>query len=95
MIDYLVDNTGDLQIANGDFVKGDSTLQNQKALLMAQPGEYKQYPTAGVGIMNYLKDVDNNDLLRQIRLQFAQDGMTVKTLSIVNGEIQVVAPYAG
>lgn len=94
MIDYLVDDTGDLQIANGDFVKGDSTLQNQNALMYAAPGEYKQFPTAGVGIYNYLKDSDFSNLLRQVRLQFTQDGMTVSSLNVVDGSIQVVAPYA-
>jgi hypothetical protein len=95
MIDYLVDPvTGDLQIsAEGDLVRGDSTQQNQRALLFAQPGEYKQFPLAGVGLMNYLKDTDNNALLRQIRLQFSQDGMNIKSLAIIDGAIQVVAPY--
>jgi hypothetical protein len=96
MIDYLVDPiTFDLQIANGDFVKGDSTQQNQNALLYAQPGEYKQFPTAGVGLFKYLKSNDNGAaLMRAIRQQFTQDGMQVSSLGIVNGDIQVVAPYA-
>jgi hypothetical protein len=93
MIDYLVDS--DLLIANGDLLKGDATLQNQKALLAASPGEYKQYPLAGVGIMNFLKSNDNGAaLMRQIRQQFTNDGMTVSSLSLANGVINVVAPYA-
>lgn len=97
MRDYLVDNTtGDLLIADGDLVKGDSTLQNQKALLMGAPNDYKQFPDACVGIMNFLKDTsDTSDLMRQIRLKFTADGMTVQTLAMVNGQIDINAPYAG
>ena len=95
MTDYLVDPaTYDLQIANGDFVKGDSTLQNQNALMYSAPGEYKQFPTSGIGAVKYLKDNDFANLLRQIRLQFAQDGMTVSSLNVVNGAIQTKAAYA-
>jgi len=96
MTDYLLDPvTNDLQIVNGDFVKGDCTIQNQKKLLFAAPGAYKQYPTVGVDIVNYLKDDNQADMMRSIRQQFTQDGMTVKNLAYVNGKLQIVAPYGG
>ncbi|WP_295669523.1 hypothetical protein [uncultured Mucilaginibacter sp.] len=97
MIDYLVDNTtSDLLIGDGDFVKGDSTLQNQKALLMGAANDYKQFPDACVGIMNFLNDTgDTSDLMRQIRIKYAGDGMNVQSLAMVNGKINVNAPYAG
>ena len=93
MTDYLLDTNSDLLITNGNPVKGDSTLQNQKLLLFAEPGEYKQYPTTGVGIMNYLKDDSPDALLRSIRLQFSQDGMTVNQLNYVQGQLKINAPY--
>ena len=94
MQDYLLDPvTNDLQVVNGDFVIGDATLQNQKQLLFASPGMYKQYPAVGVDIMNYLKDENSSDLLRAIRQQFTTDGMTVKSLAYQNGKILVDATY--
>ena len=91
---YLLDPvTNDLQVVDGDFVIGDATQQNQKQLLFASPGGYKQYPTIGVDIMNYLKDENFNDLLSAIRQQFVLDGMTVNNLSYVNGQISVNAQY--
>lgn len=94
MTDYLLDPvTNDLQIVNGDFVTGDATLQNQKLLLFAAPGNYKQYPTVGVDIFNYLKDDEQADMMRSIRQQFSQDGMNVQALSYENGQLKIVAPY--
>lgn len=94
MEDYLLDPvTNDLQVVNGDLVIGEATLQNQKMLLYAAPGAYKQYPTVGVNIFNFLKDDNQADMLRAIRQQFAADGMTVEKLAYSNGQFNIVAPY--
>jgi hypothetical protein len=94
MNDYLIDPvTSDLQIADGDFVIGDATLQNQKMLLFAAPGNYKQYPTVGVDIMDFLKDDNQADMLRTITQQFTMDGMNVQSLSYQNGMFYIIAPY--
>jgi hypothetical protein len=94
MNDYLLDPvTNDLQVVNGDFVIGDATQQNQKQLLFASPGAYKQYAAVGVDLMNYLKDENSSDLLRAIRQQFILDGMTVNSLAYVNGRVNVNATY--
>jgi hypothetical protein len=96
MIDYLRDpSTGDLMISNGDFVRGESTMQHQNCLLLAEPGAYKQFPNVGVGIMTYLKDDNQADLLRAIRQQFISDGMSVNALSYNAGKLKINASYAG
>jgi hypothetical protein len=94
MQDYLLDPvTGDLMVVDGDLVIGDATLQNQKLLLFATPGSYKQYPIVGVDLMGFLKDEDQGDMMRAIRQQFTQDGMTVESLAYVNGQFYITAPY--
>lgn len=93
MKDYMLGDTGDLSVDNGDFALGDSDLQHQKLLLLAEKGAYKQYPTTGVGIMTYLKDDNEADMLREIRFQFAQDGMQVDRLAYKDGNLQVIANY--
>jgi hypothetical protein len=96
MQDYLIDPvTNDLMVVNGDFVIGDATLQNQKMLLYAAPGAYKQYPTVGVNIFNFLKDDNQADMMRSIRQQFTADGMNVQELAYKNGQFYITAPYAG
>lgn len=92
--DYLIDYTnGTLPIVNGDFVMGESTVQHQRRLLKAQPGEYKQHLLTGVGIDNSLDDENPDNLIRETRRQFVQDGMTVDTLLITENGIAADAHY--
>lgn len=94
MNDFKLDETGDLLIVNGDFVISDGTLQHQEHIIIAQKGEYKQYPEIGVGIANILNDENPRDIITQIRRNFEYDGMTIKKLEFdQDGSIAVDAPY--
>lgn len=95
MKDYLLDSDNDLRIENGDFVIDDSDLQHQQCLLLAEKGAYKQFPTTGVAMMAFLKDDNEADMLREVRLQFTQDGMTVDRISYKGGQLQISAEYVG
>jgi len=95
MNDFKLDDTGDLLITNGDFVVADATLQHQEHIIVAQKGEYKQYPEIGVGISNMLNDENPRDIITQIRRNFEYDGMEVKQLEFAaDGSIVVDAPYS-
>jgi hypothetical protein len=93
MIDYLNDENDDLLISGGDFVRGESNKQQQRKILLAEPGEYKQAPSATVGLIGYLNDDDPSELLRDIRIKFSTDGMKVDQLGFVGSELNVVADY--
>jgi hypothetical protein len=75
------------------LVVGDSTLQNQKLLLMCNKGEIKEYPTLGVGITNYLESHDGNELAREIRKQFSADGMRINRINIDIPHLEIDAEY--
>ena len=92
--DYLIDySTGHMQMRDGDFVMGEATKQHQRKLMMTQKGEYKQNPLTGVGVANYLDDENPDDLMRETRKQFVQDGMTVNKLLMTTKGISVDANY--
>lgn len=95
MTDYLRDpETNELLIVNGDFVRGESTRQHQKNLLLANKGAYKQSPEIGVGLIDFLNDDDPGEMMREIRLQFAADGMIVESLGFgSDGKLQINASY--
>lgn len=95
MKDYLTDDTtNDILIANGDFVVGDATKQNQKRLLLSNKGAYREFPLVCVGLMFYLDDEDYNDLIREVRREMVKDGMTVDELAITaDGSIRLNAIY--
>lgn len=94
MNDFLLDTNGDMLIKNGDFVCGKSDQQQQGLLLMLPKGSIKEHPDATVGLLNYLESEDNAGLLREVRIRFAQDGMTVKKVGFAaNGNLEIDAPY--
>lgn len=92
--DIMIDGeTGELLIKDGDLVVGESSLQHQKDLLLLQKGELKYEPLIGVGIADFMDDEGTEDLFRTIRKEFAKDGMKVKELKEVNGELMIDAEY--
>jgi hypothetical protein len=91
--DILIDTTNfDLIIVNGDFKIDDSTIQHQQHLLLAGKGDYKLSPLVGVDIFKHLHD-HSQTLARDARVEFIKDGMKVRTINNVNGQIIVDASY--
>ncbi|TAN18836.1 MAG: oxidase [Chitinophagaceae bacterium] len=95
MKDILIDNeTFDLQIMGGDFLIGDPSQQCQQLLLFSKAGEWKEYPTAGIGIENYLLDENPADLKRAVRIGLNADGMKVDQVIIdQSGKIGISGSY--
>lgn len=88
--DILRDDTGDYIIRNGRLVIGESTYQHQEDIIMANPGDYPDDPTTGVGLQSYiLDDAPTLSLETETQRQFEMDGM--KVLKNTNGK--VIAEY--
>lgn len=85
--DILADEDGDLLIdpITGDIVIGFSDEQHFRDLLLAQKGDFKEFPLAGVGLINYSKSNGKAQLDKEIRLQLKADGATA-FVSISAGE---------
>lgn len=98
VIDYLTsDSTGDLVISGGDFAKGDCTLKHQKDLMLAEKGDYKQFPTTGVGLKTHLlNDASEDELRAEIQAEFEADGMRISKIQISSVDsIDIEASYGG
>ena len=81
--DFLLDSSGDLDIANGDFKVGKSDQQHVVDIIESYAGWWKEYPTLGVGVQNYLNSNGNNQqLARNIIVQLVSDGFTVSNPEI-------------
>lgn len=92
--DILLDEHLDLAFKNGDFIIGESTAQHQKTLLLSEKGEWKEHSKRGVGARRFLEDHKPDNFAREIRQEFATDGMKVKSVLIKeNLEINVEAFY--
>lgn len=76
------------------LVVGDTLQQNMALILMAQPGEIKQYPTMGVGFADALLGSDLLSYRHKIRQQFGKDGLKVTQLELYNlNNITIKAKY--
>lgn len=94
MKDFLLGNDGDLLIQDGDFVIGDSTIQNQKLLFVTKKGEWRQNIGVGIGAIDYINDDALADLSQEIQKQFEADGMRVKKVSVMDdGAVSWDAEY--
>lgn len=94
MKDFLLDDDFDLQISNGDLFCGESTAQHQKTLILSAKTEFKEVPMRGVDAQKYLEEHTPDNLAREIRTEYAADGMTVNKIQIASDlSIQVDANY--
>ena len=94
MIDYMRDDSGDLLISNGDFVRGECTIKHQEDLLLSDKGDYKENPTICVGAFSYIDDENFQGLIRAMSIEYARDGMQVNKVRLLpNGKIQSDASY--
>lgn len=95
--DILETADGDIDFSSGDIVYTESTQQHERDLLYARKGDYKAAPGVGVGVENYLKDERAADMLPEIRRQFTNDGMTVRSLKLTSngdkGTVTIDASY--
>lgn len=80
--DFLLDDNGDLLIKDGHFVIGESTSQHKKCLLLAEKGEYRQYPFSGIGLGSYINDDLLEELASETQKQFELDGMNVSKIEV-------------
>ena len=84
MEDFLLDDTGDLLIKNGDFVQGNADEQTIMLLLATEKGSIKQDVLAGFGLVNYI-DAEFTPILRtalerELQIQLEYDGFQVENL---------------
>jgi hypothetical protein len=93
MRDFLIDEDGKFQVANGDLVTGFSDIQHQRLLLETKKGDYKHKPSISVGAAGFLKDEDERGLLAEIKTRYEQDGAAVDLLKIESGELVIDAEY--
>lgn len=92
--DVLLDSAYDLKVSGGDFVVGESTAQHQNCILMAAKGDYKEFPMMGVDLMSWLNNERPEDMMRAIRLEFANDGMKVNRMKLIPpAQVTIDAEY--
>lgn len=94
MQDFLLDEHGDLKIEDNDLVYAESSEQHQRLLLLCNKGDFKENPTAGVGLLFYLKDESTAGLMAAVKTEFESDGMRINEIKIEDSQLKVNATYS-
>jgi len=82
-LDIISDDDNELLIQNGDFVIFDNTLGQAKQIILVSAGEYRQHPTLGVGINNYIgSSVNKVTLYNIIKTQLNEDSIVLDDINI-------------
>lgn len=91
--DILLTEDKDLSIINGDLHIGYSDMQHISDLLIANPGNYRQWPIIGVGIMKQLNGINDKTIERDIKVALEADGAKNIYIKSDNSGISITADY--
>ncbi len=90
-VDLIRGTNNEIKIVNGDFVMGASDEQHIEDLLMAAPGEIKQFPLVGVNISKAINGTIDGEIRKEIKLQLEADGYNVSGINFINDELKINA----
>ena len=94
MNDIILDTNGDLSFQNGDLGFGYSDNQHQEHILIANKGEYREFPEIGVGIAQMLDDDDYLSVLIEAKKNLEYDGMKINNIKFEeNGNLNIDGNY--
>lgn len=88
--DYLMTDTYDYYIQDGDFKVGVSDTAHKQILCLARKGHIRDYVRLGVGIHDFLNGIMNEDVSVRILETFKQDGYNVR--GIILGDDTIYIP---
>lgn len=82
--DIIFEN-GEIAVKNGDFFVAESDQQHIEHIMIADKGQFRQWPLIGVGIRRQINgSINKIDLKQDIRVQLRSDNFTVKRVDIEN-----------
>lgn len=93
MMDILQAADGDIELSSGDIIMIEPTEQHKRDILLASQGDFGEFPLMGVGIEDYLNSEDNGSMLRQISLQMQHDGIKIRKVEFINGQLEIDGNY--
>ena len=86
---YKQTDEGDLMVENGDFVKGDITIDIVADIINYMPNDNKAAPIFGVGFRNAIGGKADVFVLSRIKKQLKQNKIAVKKITIVDNNVNV------
>jgi hypothetical protein len=90
-VDIITDDSGELLFFNGDLVFDASANDHIRDILLASPGQYRQFPLLGAGIKRLINGKLNLTERRNIKLHLESDNYDVAAVSTVNDQLVINA----
>ena len=87
--DILTDDSGDLLIEQGDLVIGEADEQLMQDIVLANRGDYKQYPQLGANLRSFSRSTHPVRMLSAIRTALQADGFNAQVRIDPTGEIEI------
>lgn len=92
MIDFLLDNTDDLTITNGDFAIGEADPQHVYLVTKSSFGDWREFPILGANLREFVNSNAVELIIRnRVKLALQSDNWVLKSFKVVNNEISVTA----
>jgi len=89
MDDILIN--GDITIKDGDLAVGDSDGQNIEFILEAKPGQFYQFPTLGVGVVDLINSPISRQALKlRIKNNLEADNYRINRIDVGGGVDQLL-----
>jgi hypothetical protein len=86
--DILLNDDNELLISKGDFVTGDSDEQHVSLIIRSSPGDWKQHPLVGVGIIKEINSPETaqtkENLSKRIKGQLEFDDYENATIDLTD-----------
>lgn len=89
MIGYKQTDEGDLMVENGDFVKGDITIDIVADIINYMPNDNKASPIFGAGFRTAIGGKADVFVLSRIKKQLKQNKIGFKKITIVENNVNV------
>lgn len=84
--DYLIDDSGDLKFENGDLATGFSDPIHQEDIIISDIGNWKEFPTLGVGVNRYLNGPNIQALKKYVKLHLESDDYKVRAVDVIDNK---------
>jgi hypothetical protein len=73
--------TGELMIKNGSLLIGSTDEQNMELNIIANKGEFKEFPLLGCEISKEMKGTVTEEFLRKMQISLEMDGYSIKDVA--------------
>lgn len=85
----IIHRDGELITANGDFIIGESDMEEVANILQAVQGEYKEFPYTGMNMFRYINGIERKSGMKtRLQMQLEMDD---KNYNEIRQQIQIRA----